>query len=116
MQPAFRGLCHPVLLHTHSFALWARRMSPASLAWPTSAHSFPVLVAQLRLFADQGDFLAVDEDVLHIGLYVQGIAIRDYHVGTLANIERAKLFIQAPDLRGIERDCLERLIVRQTKA
>lgn len=48
---------------------------------------FPVLVAQLGLLAHQRNFLALNEDVLHVGLHVQRIAVGDNDVAHLAHFK-----------------------------
>src|SRR5690348_13375833 len=63
---------------------------------------FPVLVAQLGLFADQRDLLTANEDMLYIRLHVEWISVRDHHVAHLAHIQRAKVLVHAPDLRRID--------------
>src|SRR5262249_39703230 len=61
----------------------------------------PVTVPQLRLPAHQRNFFAVDEDVFHICLHVQRIAVRHHHVRQFAGVKRAQPISYAPHLSGI---------------
>jgi hypothetical protein len=53
----------------------------------SSVSLFPVLIAQLCLLADQGNFLPLNKDVLYVSLHVQRIAIRDHYIAHLAYVE-----------------------------
>src|SRR5579864_1219181 len=76
----------------------------------------PIPVAQFRLLANQRDLLAGDEDVPHVSLYIQRIAVGHHHVGRLAYVQRSQVFVHAEHLRGIESDGLQSLVRRQPKA
>src|SRR3954471_10535834 len=72
-----------------------------------------VRVAQLSLLAHQWDLAPGNEDVLDVSLEVERITVGDDDVGCLAHIQRSELVINAPHLRGIESDRLQRLLVRK---
>ena len=74
------------------------------------------MIAQLCLLADQWNFLALNEDVLHIRLHVQRIAIGNNDVAHLAHIERTQVLVHAPYLRGVNGKGLERFVGWQSKA
>src|SRR5262252_4578179 len=82
---------------------------------PSTVFSFPVLVSLLRLLADQGDLFSVDEDVFHVGLHIERIAVGHHDVGELACVERSQAVIDAPNRGGVDGQCLESFFVRQAE-
>src|SRR5437667_8817005 len=61
----------------------------------------------------QGCQLSPDKEVLDVGSQFERVAIGDNEVGKLALLNGPDLIPEAKNLRGINRDGLERLIVRQ---
>src|SRR5580698_1250868 len=76
-----------------------------------STTSLGIFVPQLCLPAGHRDRASLNEDLFHVGLDVQRIAVRHHDICGFADIERAELVGDSPDFRGIEGDCLERFVV-----
>ena len=73
-----------------------------------------VLIAQTRLAVLHWNLPAADEDLLHVSLHIEGIAVRNHYVCGLANIEGTKLIGDSPDLCRIDGQCLERFFIWQS--
>src|SRR5260370_4469541 len=57
--------------------------------------------------------LPLDKEVFHVGGQFERVAVRHYEVGKLALLERPDLSVEAKNPRGIKRDGLERVLIRQ---
>ena len=64
-----------------------------------------------------GISLPADEDLLHVGLHIERIAIGDDDVGCFPDIERSQLIRRLPRFRaGVQGDGFQRFVVRQAKS
>src|ERR1039458_3603909 len=86
--------------------------------WPLHSgdNSFRILIPQLSLPIGHWNYASLDEDLLHIGFYVQRIAVRNHDVGAFTHIERSELVGDAPDLGCVQGDCLECFVVGEAES
>src|SRR5260370_11711936 len=76
--------------------------------WP-----FRVLLVEAQMPVVHRRELPLDKEVFHVRGQFERVAVRHDEVGELALLERPDLSVQAKNPRGIQRDGLERFLIRQ---
>src|SRR5262245_26326527 len=72
-----------------------------------------VFLEQALVLVVGGSELALDEEILQFGGQLEGVAVGDDYVGELAGFESADLVCQPQNLRGIEGNRFEGIVLRE---
>src|ERR1700687_437907 len=76
--------------------------------WP-----FRVLFVEAKMPVVHGSELSLDKEVLHVGGDLERVAVGHDEVGEFSLLEGPDLTVEAKNPRGIQRDGLERFLIRQ---
>src|SRR5580692_10716239 len=78
------------------------------------SHTTHVAAIKLHLPAGQFHFLAFYEQLFYLCGKLHGIAVSDDQVCPFSLLNRSRLPGRSPNLRGVDGDCLQRFLIRQT--